>query len=60
MLRYLEVPQLRRPVFAGGGEQPSVRAERHPQDRAGVAGEDALVLALIPMSIVAIKRGSPP
>ena len=39
------VPQPRRPVAAGGGEQPPVRAERHPDDPAGVAGEGAPVLA---------------
>ena len=40
-----QVPQPRCLVDAGGGEQGPVRAERHPHDPAGVAGEGAQVLA---------------
>src|SRR5690242_3649084 len=39
------VPQPRRAVAAGGGQQPPVRAERHAPDVAVVAGEGAQGLA---------------
>ncbi len=39
------VPQPRRPIVAGGGEQAPVRAERHLPDHAVVAGQGAQVLA---------------
>ena len=39
------VPQPRRLVAAGGGEQAPVRAERHPVESAVVAGQGAQVLA---------------
>ena len=39
------VPQPRRLVVAGGGEQPPVRAERHAADPAVVAGQGAQALA---------------
>ena len=39
------VPHSRRLVVAAGGEQTPVRAERHPPDRSGVAGQGAQVLA---------------
>ena len=39
------VPQPHRLVVAAAGQQPPVRAERHPEDPAGVAGQGAALLA---------------